>query len=514
MKKFIVLLLSLIFLVGCFGCQNSGEYHGDPNANAEIPISSIKMNINQDSNGRELVNFGAQLDSYFFLEGYNVGRNGTKDGRSWSVKESDWEDVIVPRLKEMRLSRIRTQVMPGWYAPTEECYQNKNYDWDSEKMTALFKLLDTMKELDIEVNLTIWGTDGGARWLLEEGSPATTWLGMIADDRWDDFGGVSADLIKELVVERGYTNIAEVTLYNEPTQDFNRLGIVKGFNNYAGICRAFDQKLREVGVRDKIKLTLSDDTSDFVWLSKTLSELEGVYDMVSSHSYCYGVEHSNDMIQNTMNSYALKNFRTAMKGYESVPHIWDEFGLGGPTYQGQDTHMVPYADSPMRALEIARVALNLLYSGSSGANYWLLFNQYYDTSDRIMNMGLWRYADDGYVCNPVYYAYSLFTRFCYKGSRIYPIDMVDENLIGIALRSPTDKWTYLVVNNSDEEKNISFLNNTLFPTEMYRYTYDTTNVPTDNHVLQSDKMLQADGRVLTDTIKGQSFVVYTDIVEK
>ena len=515
MRKVVVLLLAFLFLLGCVGCGGGeAENHGDPNANREVPADSITLNINQESNGRELVNFGVQLDSYFLVEGYNVGRNGVKDGRSWEVKASDWEDVVVPRMKEMGLSRIRTQVMPGWYAPTEDCYKNKTYEWETPRMQALFKLLDTAKELNIEVNLTIWGTDGGARWLLEEDSEATTWLDMVADDRWEDFAGVSADLIKALVVDFGYTNIAEVTLYNEPTQDFSRLGLLKGFSNYAEICKLFDQKLREVGVRDKIKLVLSDDTSSSTWLSNTLYELEGVYDMVSSHSYCYGVEHSNDMIQNTMNTYALRYFRDAMEGYESVPHVWNEFGLGGPTYQGQDTHTVPYADSPMRGLEIARVALNLIYSGSWGANYWLLFNSYYDTSERIMNMGLWRYADDAYACNPVFYAYSLFTRFCEKGSRIYPMEMADDNLIGVAFRTEDDRWTYMVVNNSDEEKKVSFLNNTLFPANMQRYTYDTAAVPSDNEVLKSDGSVTANGRVLTDTLKPQSFIVYTDIAEE
>ena len=100
------------------------------------------------------------------------------------------------------------------------------------------------------------------------------------------------------------------------------------------------------------------------------------------------------------------------------------------------------------------------------------------------------------------------------GSRIYPMDMADDNLIGVAFRTEDDKWTYMVVNNSDEEKKVSFLNNTLFPAEMRRYTFDTAAVPTDNKVLESDGSVTANGRVLTDTLKPQSFIVYTDIAEK
>ena len=500
-----VMSTAILFSACACGGEGGKADHGDPNANREIPSGYPQLTIEQEGNGNRLINFGAQLDPFFTVSGYNEGRGGTGANGSWKVNKSDWETVFIPRIREMKLPRIRMMLMPGWYAPEERCYTQKEYAWDSKYMQGVYDVLDMAQANDVEVNITVWGTDGRAPWLLENPAAATTWLGYIADDRWADFGGVSADAFRYLIKDKGYTCIREATLYNEPTQDFLRLGRVEGFANYVSICKEFDKALKSVGVRDKIRLVLSDDTQDSVWLASTLSELEGVYDGVSSHSYAYGKEYSNENIQNTLNSYALKYFRQAMEGYEHVPHIWDEFGLN----TGLDTHTVSDADTPERGFEIARVALNMLYSGSSGVNYWTLFNQYYDESNRIMNMGLWRYADDGYDCNPVYYSYSMFTRFCKKDMEIFPIQREDDDLMGIALKAADGNWTYLLTNSAAEAKQVSFLNNTKFPATMYKYVYDERNVPNDNKVIATSGTVEADGRVLSDTVGARCFVLYT-----
>ena len=168
---------------------------------------------------------------------------------------------------------------------------------------------------------------------------------------------------------------------------------------------------------------------------------------------------------------------------------------------------------PDRGLEIARIALNMFNMGSSGVSYWVLFSQYYNRSDfnnnYIMDMGLWGFADEGYACRPVYYAFSMLTRFVEEADEIYTIESGDENIVATAFRRG-DQWTYCVVNNGDVSKQISFLNRTKFPSEMARYVYDEANVPTDNKVIPSNGKVTADGRVLTDTVGPRSFVVYTD----
>ena len=127
-----------------------------------------------------------------------------------------------------------------------------------------------------------------------------------------------------------------------------------------------------------------------------------------------------------------------------------------------------------------------------------------------MNMGLWAFADEGYVCRPVYYAYSLFTRFGQNGSDIFTIESSDPNIAAFALRSPEGKWSYFVVNDSERDISVSFLNEAKFPSALNKYVYDENNVPTDNKVIPSSGRMTPDGRVLTDTISGRSFAVYAE----
>ena len=42
------------------------------------------------------------------------------------------------------------------------------------------------------------------------------------------------------------------------------------------------------------------------------------------------------------------------------------------------------------------------------------------------------------------------------------------------------------------------------------HVYDEANVPTDNQVITTDKTVSADGRVISDTVKARSFVIYTN----
>ena len=87
----------------------------------------------------------------------------------------------------------------------------------------------------------------------------------------------------------------------------------------------------------------------------------------------------------------------------------------------------------------------------------------------------------------------------------------DANLVAVALKTEEGKWTYLVVNDSADTKNIAFVNNTKFPASLNRYVYELGNVPTDGKQIQSDKTVTADGRVVSDRLGGMTFAVYSDL---
>lgn len=520
MKKLIsVLLGALLAFTVLAGCAQNP--HGDPNANTTIPEGYRQLTIKQESNGNQVIGVGVELDPHFLSN--NVGLSGTYQpdsdtmGEKWEVKESDWDEIFVPRMREMNLKRIRSMVLPHYFCPDEASYTSKNYDWDSKYMQSLYQVLDTAQELGMYVNLTMWGVDTRASaWLAESGSGM--WCCEPKEGMEDVFAELFATLIKYLREEKGYTCIQEITIYNEPNAIYSngRFGVM-AHSYYVDLCVEVDKAFKEAGVRDDVKFNLSDDARDSTWLGKSAAALEGVADYLNSHTYDFTEEDSNEQIQYSMPLYNLNAYMQAIKesGYD-YPHMFGEFGTG---------HVIPPSittdrHEPMRGLQIARIATNMLYMGSSGFSYWTLFSQYYDrpSSDNvtakpseIMNMGLWGYADEDYAPRPVFYAYSLLCRYVLQGADIYPIETNDPNLVAVALKTAEGKWTYLIVNDSTETKNVSFVNQTMFPESMNRYVYDMTDVPTDGKQIGSDKTITADGRVVSDSVLGMTFVVYSNI---
>lgn len=513
-KRYVAILITLFMFTFMLmsSCQNDHE-HGDPNANSTVPEGSITFRINRaGNNAKTVIAVGTELDPHFFSQ--NVGKSGYGEG-AWEVREEDWYDIFVPRMRDMKLRRIRVMLLPSWYAPVQQCYESKNYLWESAEMNSLYKILQSAKELGMTVNITMWGIDkANCPWLANPSS--SQWCVEPAPDKEQAFVGIFADCIKYLIETKGFDNIKEVTLYNEPNAIYNaNYGKVDGNRYYVELCKKMDAVFKDKKIRNKVLFNLSDDACDWVWLGKTLSGLQGVIDVANSHIYVYGDTynaqtgeisldmHNGDICYNVPN-YSLKAFYDVFSQYD-IPHMWGEFG----TKNASGSHVASDNRAPSRGIDIPRISLNMFNMGSQGISYWVLFDQYYNRSDsQIMNMGLWGYADESYACRPVYYSYSMITRFVEADDVIYPISSDDDYLVATAFRKGDD-WSYLVVNHSYESKKVSFLNMTKFPSKMNKYAYLENSVPTDNRVIESSGAVFPDGRVLTETIPGRSFILFT-----
>lgn len=486
--------------------KNNENEHGDPNANANVPGDSIEMKIDKNSNGKTVLGIGAEVDPHFFSQ--NVGLSGTTNGKKWEVKEEDWQNVFVPRIKEMEIQRFRTMLLPSWFV--KEATDYKNYKWNTPEMKSLYMQLDTCMELGISVNITMWGIDKAVcKWLAANNS-GSDWCVEPDEDKELEFVTAFADCIKYLIEEKGYTCIKEITLFNEPNAIYVKAYGSKGNSFYTDLCLKMNTAFKDAGIRDKVLFNLSDDARSPVWLGQTVNVLEeeGAIDIANSHSYDWGTSVTNRQMLSDMPGYNMKAYLATM-GESKIPHMYGEFG----TNTTEGSHSQSDRLLPSRGTAIGRIVINMFNAGSVGCSYWPLFSQYYNRSDfagnYIMNMGLWGFKDEDYNCRPVYYAYSLITKYVKSADLIYAMPISDDYVVGVAFRSG-DKWTYLISNDSTTSKKISFLNNTKFPSEMNKYLYDENDVPTNNKVIASSGKLACDGRVLTDTIPGKSFIVYSN----
>jgi alpha-galactosidase len=469
-----------------------------------IPEDSLELKIIESSNGKQIVAVGAECDPHF-LSG-NVGRTMISESTNQSVtiKEEDWDNIFAPRIKEMELSFLRVMLLTSWYSKDEQTYTTKNYDYDSLQMRSLYQVLDTAQANNIDVNITVWLWDSD----YYKVSPDNEWSLPTKGEGERVFAEVFADCIKYLIEEKGYTCIKQITPVNEPNSTYKIIyGDVNGFSYYVSQMKVMDEVFKEKGIRNKVLFNLSDDARSVTWLEMTLSELEGVYDIVNSHSYDFDENNTNKEMVESNPFYNYKQYSQAADQY-GIVHMFSEFGTN-------TVRQVSNWREPSRGLQVARVALNMLQSGSAGFSYWMLFGQYYEweADDEFgNNMGLWGSIAEDYNCRPVYYAYSLLTRFAKKDMEIYLCPTVDDNIVAVALKNGDD-WTYLVVNGSEtESKKVSFGNyGKKYAQSFNKYVYDQNNVPTDNKQIASSGVINADGRVLTETLQPLTFTVYTTL---
>jgi len=516
MNKLISFLLVVSIALSMVGCIGSVGEPTEPvdTANKTPPADAdVVLTIHKEDGNKAVFGVGTQLDPHFFAQ--NVGLSGTKNGTQWVCKEEDWA-IVEERVTAMDLKRIRVMLLPSWYIINETNTEAGIYDWDTECMRSLYKVLDLAQEKQMKVNVTMWGIDTGAPGFMRiVGS--SDWVTTPAPEYEEMFVACFADCIQYLRNEKGYTCIKEVTLFNEPNAIYKGN---KANEEYCALCIKMHSAFQEKGIREDVLFNLSDDARDAVWMAKTLMNLEGIIDVANSHTYSLGDtfdqetqtslrDMTNQEICYDLPSYNLNEWKQWTDEYSHIPHIWGEFG----TVNSSGSHTTSDTYSPERGLEIARISLNMFNMGSQGMSYWVLFSQYYSRSDftigKIMDMGLWGFADEGYACRPMYYSYSMITRFIEESDIIFPIESDDENIVAVAFRQG-DQWSYCVVNNGDEAKTVSFVNMDNFPSELTRYVYDEANVPTDNQVIGSSGTVKADGRVITDTIEGRTFVIYTN----
>lgn len=503
-RKIVTLILAFAMLVALAGCGGGSNLLSADELAAQKPDDSTGLVIEADDGGQDIaMGAGVEVDPHFFTN--NVGRSGvTADGDRWECTAEDWQ-LIVNYMQQMRLERIRVMLLPSWYAPTTGSYEDGEYAYrfDSAEMQSLYELLDVAQEQGMTVNLTLWGIDHYNTDFVPA-EEVNNWISIPTEgDEWV-LAKVFADCVSHLKNTLGYSCIEEITVYNEPNTVFETYFGTAGFYAYVDLVEEIDAAFREAGLRDGVLFCLSDDAEDVSWMGRTLDALEDIIDVAVSHTYAYGEESGNGYMQEDLARWA--NY------YEEygVPHFWGEFGTNdGGTYE------MSYEDNwdPVRGTTIARIALNMIGSGSVGMSYWVLYSQYYGStgSDEIMSMGLIGFADENWACRPVWYAYSLFTRYFRAGYEIYRIDSSSEDIVALAVRDPSlGKWNYFAVNTGDSAQSVSFLNTCASVSDMNIVLYDASNVPTDNSVITASGSVTG-GQIVTYEIPVNGFIVLTEV---
>jgi len=515
MKLFRIILASVSSILLLSACEDDLN-RTDPSSMDGFDGSDAKtVEVAASNTGTTLVGMGVELDPHFLSQ--NVTRN---DG----AKAEDWDDIVVERCKAMKIQRYRVMVQPHWWEPYNDDDDPDNFNWDAftfdnTEMKSLYAVLDLAEETGAEVLLNLWGCrinastiDGGKigkHFLAGEGD---NWV--VGTDNPTEFAENFVALLKHLIEDKHYTCVTEITPYNEPD------GNVTSIKNYINDCIALDTRLNKEGLRDKIKLNLSDNIdNDFTWLSNTASYLNGTADIMNSHTYIFGYTTKNSTVIN----WEKKNVNKAREA--GVQHFVGEFGSDqcvGATRQ-RDINIYK------RGVLMARHVINFLNAGAAGASYWSLIDQYYgryESYAQMQQLGLWIYVKrayekedlgsikSNYGCRPQYYSYSMLTRFIRKGSTVYSMDMGDELIAGTAVCTEDGKWTYVISNNTDNDRSWFLKNSHEQGMENCQvYKYIEGSLPQYADLIQSSGTLTQKDGAFKVYVPAQSVLVLSQIQE-
>jgi len=517
-RKFAAAAVSAIFMAASVsGCVSGSK---DDLVTPSIPEGSLELNLDTKPNGNKLQGFGAQFDAHIFTyltdqaknpEVFKVGQ----PGQIAPIDDSDW-NIIASRVADTRLQTAGVMIYPEWYVP----YGLDSPDFTTQGMLALKKTLDVCQANHIYVTIRFWGTNAD----LVNAGRASAWNIPNWRTSWCGPPKSVSDYCTSMVifvqwaVDNGYTCVKELAPYVEPNwawTDGPGTGAgpdsVTGFSNgadaagYLQMCATLSAQLKQAKLRDKIKLDLDDCTtpqSSMYIMNQLGANYPGVADVFNTHSYDFMYSSSNDL----MSQYSQSLGNTAAK--YGVPHAMLEFGSGGNT----DSHIsFEPIDSPDRGTFVDRFALDMINGGTVSLNYWVLYDQIYQIPDYMMKYGLWQFKDNNWNCRPVFYAWSLLTRYSVPGSDIYPTQSSNSDIAAAGFKSPDGKWSIFAVNSGSFDQQVSFIVPQNTVDHMTKYTYDTSNVPTDNQVITTGTPCAVSARVLTDTVKAGTVLVYTEV---
>lgn len=523
MKTIRTPILALLALTACSASSSPGK--GDQRLPETIRTpgyerrASLEVGVGRPT-GVTLAGLGVELDPHFLSQ--NVTRN---DG----AKAADWDEVVVPRIRKMGIQRFRVMLQPQWWEPVNDnddpnAAALDRFTFESAEMQSLYKVLDAAQEMHADVTLVLWGCPtycdlldpayAGVKRHFLCSPEGTNWVVEPADS--EEFAENFSTVVKYLIERRGYTCIRELTPFNEPD------GNVIPLERYIPLAKVLDRRLRADGIRDKVRLNLSDntDTRRF-FLEGCAANLAQEADLFNSHTYIFGYETPN----RTILDWERANVAAAARAGKE--HFVGEFGSDqcvGATRQRD-------IDRYDRGVLMTRLVVNFLNAGAVGASYWSLIDQYYGRHEpysAMQQLGLWRYVARAYAGDPdpdvyaslkgnyeprpQYYAYSLLTRFVRKGSEVYPLDLGNEFAAGTAVCSAEGRWTYVIANGTDDT--LSFdLKNALRGgmTDCKVYTYEERQLPDGDELIAPSMLLQNRDGAFCIGVRPRSVLVLTQL---
>jgi hypothetical protein len=242
-----------------------------------------------------------------------------------------------------------------------------------------------------------------------------------------------ADVLQDLVQNRGLTNVRWVTIANEPNTVTNALTLPQ----YEALYRTLDAQLKARGLRDRIGLVGGDliqnaeGTADGhrAWFDYMVAHMNDIVDAWSEHIYWrydspFRMEERLKDVAYLVDQELPENARK--------PTFLMEFGVRGFDTCGSSPRLAAayYLDANCTALRRMTLAgfhkfwfvINAAQLGFDGADNWDLYWGRYDNTQANQSYWMIGPPEEGWALYPSYYAFQLLLQTTARGWQVLGVD--------------------------------------------------------------------------------------------
>lgn len=488
-------------------------------------------------------------DNWDGVNGINQGFIFLPDEYGRNYTDAQIEEEL-KRLGDMNINMVRSYMDAG-YAFKERKGKEVIYDWDSERMQAFYKWLDAMEERDIQVAVNMGWSNGSIAGATTQDSLGYTipWYIRGELNIYSEMIDMYTDWVKlfieEVIIKRGY-DIEYFVMFTEPYAE-NAGGMSRVYEPYIApgvkkkmdgwdvsvdVINATHKKLKEAGLRDKVKLTgpqygLSKDFCKGETLEEELNWwIERIGDCIDVYTFHWyiptwpgaGGGSSSASVSDDNYDLWIYYFEQFVDIISKTgkPFWFDEWMYGGNAIENQKTDFY--------AQQVAQTVIAAMNSGVNSCIYWQLFETVWPTrldtggefEDGIHILGTAPSLYESAIPYKLYYGLSNVIKHAGElGSKVYYCEGTNGVYLSMVEYEKDGKkyQNVIVVNTSSLEKKISVNFEKSIGKNMYRYLFDPLKIEPDTSakMIPVDKGFKNVNKVLQDTIPAGSIAVYSTV---
>lgn len=406
------------------------------------------------------------------------------------------------RLTVGKPSIVRLWFQIDWFIMDEEDYYNRKYTFNSPKMKAVFKELDAFKEAGVEVEFNFgW----------KVGYDAVDWFCFPVFNKrnsaprdLDQYAIACVDLLRELIINRGYDNIKYLSFYNESNNGLYESGWdfvcpkgVHPMDYWVEMLQKVHNRLKQEDMEGIVDIWCAEIVGESPKWAKFYNEKASkLYTNFSAHHY--GASYTNAW-------FWMKDVKEAAGDH---PVSVTEFGV----YDSADFKPEDFSFERNTLSAI----LGYMNAGAASLHYWILSGSVVDegfvnNDDQAVFWGMPTNNKPEALASKHYYKMALITNYMPIHSTVYKTESNDEGLHTVAVKTADGHITIgaeLKATTQAKQLNIDLGEHVGRKFYKHVYTLDTereANIIVPPVVAE----LEVDDKISDEISAEYCFVVYT-----